>query len=257
MEYAAQLHGVSKHKHRLQQDQVYVWIVELKQPDHIVQQLASFLTVDEMQRANRYHFKRDSRHFIVARGIVRLVLSHYLDCPPAEVQFALGAYGKPSVTMQPNGLDLRFNVSHSHELALIAVTLGREVGVDIEQIRPLDDADLIAEHFFSLSERAVLRSLPAAAKQQGFYACWSRKEAYIKATGLGLTQVLSEFDVTLAPHEPIRLVRVQDKPAEAQHWSYLSLSPPAGYAAALIVAGPPCEVLSWHWHSDSDVTSQP
>ncbi|HEY7414459.1 MAG TPA: 4'-phosphopantetheinyl transferase superfamily protein [Ktedonobacteraceae bacterium] len=227
--------------------EVHVWLAELEQPARTVQQLASVLSEDESLRARRFYFERDRRRFIVARGVLRRILGWYLDLPPALLQFTYGPRGKPSLLAASGGERLRFNVSHSHELALYAVTRDRELGVDIEFMRPLDDAENIARHFFSASEQATLRSLPASLKHQAFYNCWTRKEAYIKATGEGLSQPLDEFDVSLAPGEPAKLLSVVGKPDEVRRWSFEALQPPAGYAAALAVEGAGWNIACWRW----------
>ncbi len=226
---------------------VHVWLAELEQPAHLVQRLAGILASTELLRAQRFRFERDKRHFIVARGALRSILSLYLQIVPAQIQFTYGPRGKPALAAACDDGRLRFNVSHSHELALFAVTRDREIGVDIEFMRPLDDAESIATHFFSINEQMVLRSLPAHLKHQGFFNCWTRKEAYIKATGEGLFQPLDEFDVSLAPGEPAQLLAVRGKPDEAQRWTFQALQPPAGYAAALAVEGSNWQLSCWQW----------
>ena len=226
---------------------MHVWLAELEQPERAVQHLASTLSENELLRARRFYFERDRQHFIVARGLLRTILGWYLALSPARLQFTYGPRGKPSLSASCGGEQLRFNVSHSHELALYAVTRGREIGVDIEFMRSLEDADDIARHFFSAHERATLRSLPARLKYQAFYNCWTRKEAYIKAIGEGLSQPLDEFAVSLAPGEPARLLSVMGKPDEVSRWTFEALQPPAGYAAALAVEGAGWQFACWKW----------
>jgi 4'-phosphopantetheinyl transferase len=227
--------------------QVHVWLAELEQPTYAVQQLASVLSEDELLRARRFYFERDRQHFLVARGVLRTILGWYLALPPARLHFTYGSRGKPSLSAASGGEQLRFNVSHSHELALYAVTQGRDIGVDIEFMRPLEDADDIACHFFSAHERAILWNLPASLKHQAFYNCWTRKEAYIKATGEGLSQPLDEFAVSLAPGEPAQLLSVVGKPDEGSRWTFEALQPPPGYAAALAVEGAGWQLACWKW----------
>lgn len=227
---------------------VHVWLAELEQPEGTLQHLRRFLADDELSRAQRFYFERDRRHFIAARGVLRALLSTYLHMPPAAVQFTYGPRGKPALAAAHAAERLFFNLSHSHELALYAVTHEREIGVDIEWMRPLDDAESIATHFFSAREQAALRSLPAHLKHQGFFNCWTRKEAYIKATGEGLSQPLDAFDVSLVPGESARLLSVLGKPGEVERWSLQALQPPAGYAAALAVEGSGWQVRCWQWH---------
>jgi 4'-phosphopantetheinyl transferase len=225
--------------------EVQVWLAQLDQPPSVCDRLEQILSEDELLRARRFHFERDRQHFIVARGLLRSLLGCYLDLAPTALQFAYGHHGKPMLVHQPTDSALHFNLSHSHDLALYALAWGREVGVDIEYMRPLEDAEDIARHFFSLPEQAMLRELPAEEKQQGFYNCWTRKEAYIKAIGEGLSQPLDQFVVSLAPQEPARLLSVQDKPDETSRWSFQALQPPTGYAAALAVEGTGWQLSCW------------
>ncbi len=233
---------------------VHIWLAELEQPEAALQRLRRLLTDEELSRAERFYFERDRRHFVVARGVLRALLSTYLHIPPAAVQFTSGPRGKPALAAAHAEKPLKFNLSHSRELALYAVTHEREIGVDIEWMRPLDDAESIATHFFSAHEQAALHNLHAHLKQQGFFNCWTRKEAYIKATGEGLSQPLDRFDVSLVPGEPAQLLRVLDKPGEVERWSLLALQPPAGYAAALAVEGSGWQVRCWQWHETPERT---
>lgn len=226
---------------------VHVWLAELEQPEHTLQQLTSALDKDELFRARRFHFERDRRHFIIARGVLRGILGSYLKIPPAQVSFVYGPRGKPALAPDDSNNRLRFNVSHSHELALFAVARDREIGVDIEWMRPLEDAEQIATRFFSAREQAELRNLPHSLKHQGFYNCWTRKEAYIKAIGEGLYQALDEFDVSLTPGEPVQLLSVLGKPEEAKRWLLQAVQAPAGYAAALAVEGADWHLRCWKW----------
>lgn len=230
---------------------VHVWLAELEQPERTLQRLTHLLASDELLRAQRFRFERDRRHFIVARGVLRAMLGLYLKMPPAQVQFTYGPRGKPALAAVCGHDRFRFNVSHSHELALYAMTQDREIGIDIEFMRPLDDAESIATHFFSAREQAALRSLPAHLKHQGFFNCWTRKEAYIKATGEGLYQSLEEFDVSLTPGEPAQLLSVLGKPDEVRCWSFQALQPPAGYAAALAVEGSGWQLKCWKWEEST------
>jgi 4'-phosphopantetheinyl transferase len=164
--------------------------------------------------------------------MLRRLLGGFLGLEPERVELRYGPHGKPCVE------GLRFNLAHSHELALYAFSRGRELGVDLERIRPLRDAAAIAERYFSAEENAVLRSLPEIQRHEAFFRCWTRKEAYLKALGDGLARPLDSFDVTLAPGEPARLLRVQGAPDEAARWSLLHLDPAPGFVGALAAEGP-------------------
>jgi 4'-phosphopantetheinyl transferase len=177
----------------------------------------------------------------MARAALRVLAGTYLGVSPEAVVFEKNEFGKPYLTQSR----LRFNVSHAHELAVIGFALEREIGVDIEWMRPLPEARRIARDFFSPGELAALEKLPAEAVEQGFFNCWTRKEAYIKAVGLGLNQPLSDFEVSLAPGEPARLISVRDNPAEVEKWEVHELVPGPGYAGALMVAGSGAKLKYW------------
>lgn len=229
--------------------EVHVWTAALDQPPARVQALADLLAADEAARAHRFVFERDRRHFIVARGLLRTLLGYYVGREPEGLQFTYGPYGKPALTMACGGDRLRFNLAHSQGYALYALTDGREVGVDIEYLRPLPDAEQIAEHYFSLQERAVLRSLPTDQKQEAFFHCWTRKEAYLKALGDGLARPLDQFAVSLTPGEPARLLSVAGDAREIGRWSMRNLSLVSGYAGALVVEGDDWGLECWRWTS--------
>jgi 4'-phosphopantetheinyl transferase len=185
------------------------------------------LNAKERERAALFRFERDRRRYILRRGKLRELLSDYLDCAPARICFAYNSLGKPSVA----GGDLRFNVSHSHGTALFVFARGVEVGCDIERRDPRFVCDQIPERFFSPLEVQTLRSLPASSQTQAFFNCWTRKEAYIKARGYGLSLPLDSFDVSLAPDEPVLLLRGCDG------WSVQPCEPAPDYQAAIVAEG--------------------
>jgi 4'-phosphopantetheinyl transferase len=192
-----------------------------------LKELAGFLSADERERAARFRFDRDRDRYIVCRGSLRELLAARLRIAPASVQFVYGRFGKPAID-QP---EIRFNVSHSHGMAMIALARSREVGCDIERIDPLFAGEKIPERFFSPYEVAALRALPAADQCDAFFRCWTRKEAYIKACGMGISLALDSFDVTVGPNQPPALLRGADG------WSLRAIdAPPAGYAAAVVVS---------------------
>ncbi len=156
---------------------------------------------------------------------------------PDHLRFYYGPQGKPKLDKETAGEALRFNVTHTQGLALYAVANGREVGIDVERIRPeLVDGDF-AERFFSPREVAALRMLPVGLRPEAFFNCWTRKEAYAKARGDGLSLPLKQFDVSLAPREPAALLSTKGDPLEAARWSLSALHPGPGYVAALAVEG--------------------
>jgi 4'-phosphopantetheinyl transferase len=229
--------------------EVHVWRASLDQAAPCVERLQRTLSADELHRAARFHFPRDRRRFIVARGVLRDILGRYLGVHPSALGFRYSAYGKPALADVADEEALRFNVSHSHEMALFAVTCGREVGVDIEYLRREIACEEIAEHFFSVRERGSLRALPAEVKHQAFFNCWTRKEAYIKAHGEGLSLPLDQFDVSLAPGEPAALLATRSDPREALRWSLRVLTPGPDYVAAVAVEGQGWNLTCWQWRN--------
>ena len=226
---------------------VHAWLVELEQPDAVVARLQDSLAEDELERAGRFHFERDRRRFTVARAALRGILAAYLDTAPDQLRFQYGPYGKPTLAAGCGDDRLRFNLSHSGTLALCAVTSGREIGVDIEWVRPLSHLEQIAQRFFSPRESAVLFALPSGEWLPAFYRCWTRKESYIKATGDGLQCPLDAFDVSLRPGDPPRLLRVAGQPDASTRWTLWDVSPCADYAAALLAEGQTDMPSRWRW----------
>ena len=205
-------------------------------PD-IVHRLSLLLSEDERQRAGRFAFERDWRRYIVARGRLRQLLAERLGIAPHAVEFAYGRRGRPALAP---ALDrgLCFNVAHSGEIALYVFARHRAVGVDVEAVRGLPDADAIAARFFSRREYEDYSALAPVYRRRAFFSCWTRKEAYIKALGDGLYHPLDAFDVTLAPGEPARIRRVADAPGETCGWEIESFVPAPGYVAAVVVENP-------------------
>lgn len=225
---------------------VHVWRAALTAPPTAVDVFEATLTEDERARADRYQARRDREHFVVARGVLRAILGRYLAIGPADVRFAYGRRGKPGFDATMNTGDLRFNLSHSGEVALVAVAEDRELGVDVESFRTIEE-DALAERFFSRRENTALRALPSGDRRAAFYACWTRKEAYVKARGDGLAIALDQFSVTVAPHEAARLLDVEGHSAEAGHWTLADLDVGDGYAAALCIEGRAGAITCWQW----------
>jgi 4'-phosphopantetheinyl transferase len=226
-------------------DEVHVWRATLDQPPSQIESFRHTLAADEHARAERFYFQRDREHFIVARGVLRSLLGCYLNKAPECLSFRYSSYGKPALAWESGGNTVRFNLSHSHGVALYAVTRGREVGIDLEYIRSDLEVEQIAERFFSRREVATLRTLPPEVQRQAFFLCWTRKEAYIKARGEGLSLPLDQFDVSLIPGEPVALLSTQGDPYEVSRWSLQELTPAPGYAAALAVEGRGWHLACW------------
>lgn len=234
----------------LSQAEVHVWRVSLDQPANVIERLRSTLAEDERVRAAKYHFAKDQVRFVVGRGALRSVLGRYLSVLPGSLQFHYGPHGKPSLAAEFAGGGLDFNISHSHSLALFALARGRALGVDLEQLRADADMRQIAKRFFSASEVSALCGLPAAQQPRAFFDCWTRKEAYVKARGEGLSFSLAEFDVSLRPDEPAALLRVRGDAREAEGWTLHSLDVAHDYAAALVAEGHCWHLKTWQWVAD-------
>lgn len=217
-------------------DEVHVWRASLSSDEVTLRKLESTLAESEKARAVRFIYQKDRDRFISARGILRDLLGSYLQCEPKDVAFSYGLRGKPAVFSGESRHPIRFNLSHSHGLALIGIGSEREIGIDVERIRPEFAGEEIAKRYFSTNEIAELTRLPAELRTEGFFLCWTRKEAYIKATGDGLYIPVDSFDVSLSPGRPATLSSV-----DASHWSIGSFNPSLvtgpRYAAAVVAQG--------------------
>ena len=230
----------------LTDQQLHIWRTPLQLPDSQLEACRRLLSAEEARQADRFYFERDRRRFIVARGTLRRLLGAYLQADPSHIELANGARGKPAVVHPQEGDKLEFNLSHTTDLAVYAFARGRQVGVDVEAHRPLDDLRQLAGTVFSPHELAVLDSLPPAQQVSAFYACWTRKEAFIKAIGEGLYFPLDHFDVTLAPSEPARLLRVQGDPAALNRWQMAAFDPGNGFSGAVVFEGAQTTLSFWH-----------
>lgn len=223
-------------------DQVHLWQLDLDHRAAAAPDDSALLSADETERAGRFRFEGDRRRFVAGRAALRRILGGYLDSDPAQLQFTYGPAGKPALSGQPAGATLSFNLSHSAERALLAVAAGRALGTDIERIRRSDDLAAVAGRFFARGEIAALGLLDHSLYIEGFFACWTRKEALLKAFGAGLSLPLDGFCVAVDPGTPAALLSTAFRPDEAERWSILDVSPtPTGspaYRAALAIEGP-------------------
>jgi 4'-phosphopantetheinyl transferase len=226
---------VSPKRPVLNHGEVHVWRVRLGQPSSTVRAFSNILTLDEKERASAYSVEKDRDHFVVARGALRNILSLYLHVLPTRILLCSNDYGKPSVSGQTGDRRLRFNLSHSHGVALLALTRSGEIGVDVEFIREEFAGLAIAESLFSPIEVSRLKALPPDIQVSAFFKCWTRKEAYIKARGEGLSHPLNEFVVSFIPGEPAALVSTARNPGEASQWSLLDVHPDPNYVGAIAV----------------------
>ncbi len=235
--------------------EIHVWRAFLSGDQTILRKLESTLAADEKARAARFMFESDRGGFIAARGILRDLLGRYIHCAPQTIEFTYGARGKPAVASRGTQPAICFNLSHSRGLAVIAIGRGREIGIDVELIRPEFAGQEIAKRYFSTKEIEELNRLPAELRTEGFFLCWTRKEAYIKAKGDGLHISLDSFDVSLSPGRPAIFLG-----AEESRWSIESFVPCVDsehrYAAAVVGEGKDWMTRYFEWkYAESEATS--
>lgn len=227
-------------------DCVHVWTVALD-GNVDVPALAAMLSADEHARAARFHFEKDRRQFLITRGVLRSILARYTGVAPHALRFSYGPRGKPAIDAGHGAGDLHFNVSHAGDRALYGVVRGRAVGVDIERLR--DDVAFcdIADRFFSPKENSTFRRLPPEERAQAFFKCWTRKEAYIKALGGGLSVPLDHFDVTLRLGDPVLIRPIPRSDAKDECWSLWEVMSGPEYVAAVAVEGAGVRVCQYEW----------
>ncbi len=231
-------------------EEAHVWRVALAGDTAQAERYWPTLSRDEQQRATQLHFVSDRQRFVIARGVLREILGRYLCLAPADIEFAYESRGKPRL---PKCASLRFNLAHSHELALIVVAREREVGIDVEQICAAIEAQTLSAQFFAPTEVQALDALPVTERLPAFFRCWTRKEAYLKAIGAGLFKPLDQFAVSLAPGQAAALLEVKWSEAETQRWSLWHLDVGPHYAAALAVEGRLARLCCWQWtHATTD-----
>jgi 4'-phosphopantetheinyl transferase len=237
----------------LRLDEVHVWTASRDAPDEAIGALRLLLNEDERRRADRFAFAHDRTRFAVSRGLLRVILGHYLDRSPESLNFTVNPHGKPGLDAKSNvEPPIRFNLAHSGPWVIYAVTLGREIGVDIERIRPEFGGFAIAERFFAPVEVATLRGLPEEVRSLAFFHGWTRKESYIKAKGKGLALPLDEFEVAIDPSQPAGLLATLPDPLEASRWSLVEIPTEPGFVAALCVEGSGWTLRQGRWPEDAD-----
>jgi 4'-phosphopantetheinyl transferase len=220
-------------------DEVHSWCVPLDGPPA---KLSATLADDERCRSARFRFERDRQRFMVARGALRDVLGRYLGIEPGQVRFRYNPFGRPELSPEL-GSRLKFNLSHSADLALIGIAARADIGVDLEYVRPEPDYVEIARHFFSEAEVDCLNSLPSHLQAPAFFSCWTKKEAYVKACGDGLAIPLSSFAVPLTTDPELTPVDLHGA------WSLYGLQPAPGYVGALAIEGSGWRLSQWQWRS--------
>ena len=224
---------------------VHIWAASLDSEAESCEELSEILSPDEKERATHLVFPLHRDRFIAARALLRMVLSSYVHHPPQDIEFRYSRHGKPSLAKSCGGDLLQFNLSHSEGLVLYAVTQSRPVGIDIECIRRLNDMGSMVKGFLSESERHQLYSLPSNQQLRAFFAAWTRKEAYLKAIGAGISESMQHVEVSLAPETPAKFLKI---PCPAGHsWQLLDLDPASGYVASLAVEGRDLDMRCLRW----------
>jgi 4'-phosphopantetheinyl transferase len=219
----------------LRPGEIDVWCAHLSCNSNDVRLTGNWLSVEETARARKFRFDRDRDRFVLRRGILRGLVAEYLAIDPADVTFVAGPNGKPALGPPFDRRGLCFSSSHSHNLALMAFTFNRQVGVDVEHIRQMPDADDIARRHFTAAENTFLERLEPSDRMQAFFDCWTRKEAYVKATGEGLHRPLNTFDVALASKDDARVTEL--RPTDAGHWRLRNLTLAARYVGTVASTG--------------------
>lgn len=221
----------------LRPNEVHLWRLNLQATACGTDKRMSTLSGDEQSRAARFRREIDRQYYVTTRATLRQLLGAYLKKDPRELIFAYSEKEKPSLGGEEAGSRIEFNISHSGDLALLAFARSRQLGVDVEQIHRDFEIDKIAARFFSAAEQKQLSALPEARRGEAFFLCWTRKEAYIKATGKGLSLPLHQFDVSLVPKEVNALIATRPDPLERTRWTMRDIVVPSGYAAAICVSG--------------------
>ena len=215
------------------------WRVDLDQPEDRVPALAEVLSPDERERASRFVFARDRRRFIVTRACLRALLARACDVPAVAIRFAYAERGKPSLACGTGAPPVHFNVSHSGDLALIALAPDTPLGIDVEAVRPLADRSDIASRYFTATEARTIATVPSHERDLAFFLCWTRKEAFSKALGDGLALPLDRYRVACRPGEPAQILEVDGSATEAGQWSVHDLRPAPGFVGAAVMRAPP------------------
>jgi len=214
----------------LRPGEIHVWRRQLGCDRTNIEALREVLSPDELARAARFHFASNRDEFIVSRGTLRTLLSRYLRQRASKLRFRYSQYGRPELWANGDTTALEFNVSHSGGVLVLAFANDRRIGIDVERVRSDFSTTEIAERFFSVAERAVLRELPVEQQHEAFFRCWTRKEAFIKALGEGLSHPL---DVSLAPGLPPALLGTRPDAEDARRWFLWDIAVSEGYVGAL------------------------
>lgn len=227
----------------LNQGTIHVGLEPLDRSGDGLRSLERHLTDDERLRAARFRFERDRTRFVCARGLLRSLLGTELGLAPGRIRFDYGPQGKPSLAGEQAGSGLHFNVSHSDGLGLFVLARDRAIGADLEKVRPLRHGRAVAARFFAEDECAALDGLDGDAWDRAFFRCWTRKEAFVKAVGEGLSYPLRAFSVAVSDGDPVRLLRVDGDAAVCDRFWMTTYPAGTGFEAAIVAEGGPCSLV--------------
>jgi 4'-phosphopantetheinyl transferase len=227
--------------------EVHVWQAPLDREAAVVKYFDALLDDDERDRARRFHFPKDRERFTVGRGLLRCLLGAYLRVAPEAVRLSYTSAGKPYLVGETGDSAVRLNVAHSDGLIVLAVTRGRDIGVDVERMRPDVEWRKLVGRYFAPSEVAELTALPADCQEWAFFTGWTRKEAYLKALGLGMAIPLDQFAVSLTPGRPPTLLATDHDPGQLGRWDLHEFTPAADYVGALAVDGRAGRIRCGRW----------
>lgn len=216
----------------LDSNQIHIWYINFNLAEDVITFLDSFLSKDEIIKASKFRFKKDKNCSIITRGALRLISSKYLKMKPENITFKYGEFGKPDFDIDTK---IKFNVSHSGNMAIIGFVLNDDIGVDVEKIKSDFDVFDIAKNYFSDSEIEALKKLPIHERAKGFYRCWTRKESFIKAKAQGLSFSLDSFSVSINSDEKTELLETKWNKNEKELWKLFSFLPKENYMGAVSV----------------------
>jgi len=231
----------------LNETHVHIWAAGLDESLERISSLEKTLSPDEQERAARFHFERDRRRFIAGRGILRKILSSYREISPSPLHFCYSSRGKPYLGEEEGRPPFHFNVAHSEDLILIAVTRACVLGIDVERVRPIPERESIVMQYFSSREAAALTALPKQQRLRAFYQLWTCKEACLKATGGGLSDLTDGLEVSFPPGKPAQIRAFSGTLQTAATWTLVELRPAPGYVAALAAPTTGLSLSSWQW----------
>jgi 4'-phosphopantetheinyl transferase len=243
------------HAQPLTDSDIHVWCASLNVSAEDLSHYVFLLSPDEKMRVERFYFEKDRNYFSVGRGLLRILIGHYLKIVPSQIDFFYEDYGKPALKSVLQDKTFEFNLSHSQGLALYVFSWNRKVGIDVEHIHPMPDMDDFAERFFSPRESALINSLSGQQKEIVFFKLWTCKEAFLKANGNGLTLPINQVEISLEAEGSVRLETISEGKEQTADWRLELFNPIPGYQAALAVEGKSATITTINFPPDIFSTS--